>query len=265
MSVHVMSWVLRESEARLADRLVLLALADHAKADGTCAWPSVDTIRHEARLKSRRATQNALRSLESDGRIIVAGKSRAGTVIYNVLMTEAAALGGGGAKNAPAQNMRSAESDDEGAHYPTKDVSKKAPEPSVAKATDPSREPSGGEGGLIDIEFETLFWPKNTVKWPHPEFAGYPRREGKGQARRAYRTARKLVDADTIMEGVAASAADWRSSGRSMDKIPHAATWLNGERWTDELGAVAASSPDAAAVSSLMPAPESTPEERNAA
>lgn len=29
----------------------------------------------------------------------------------------------------------------------------------------------------------------------------------------------------------------WESAGRSKETIPHCATWLNGERWTDELEA----------------------------
>lgn len=27
----------------------------------------------------------------------------------------------------------------------------------------------------------------------------------------------------------------WEISGRDMDRIPHAASWINGERWADEL------------------------------
>ena len=84
MSVHVLSWVLRESEAKLGDRLVLLVLADHAKEDGTSAWPSVDTISVQSRL-TRRQVQRCLRNLEEAGRIKQTGKSRAGTSIYTVL------------------------------------------------------------------------------------------------------------------------------------------------------------------------------------
>jgi hypothetical protein len=27
----------------------------------------------------------------------------------------------------------------------------------------------------------------------------------------------------------------WEAAGREMDRIPHAASWINGERWADEL------------------------------
>lgn len=80
-----MSWVLRNSDSRLGQRLVLLVLADHAKDDGTSAWPSTDTIASEARMSSRQV-QRCLDALERDGHIRDTGRSRAGTVIWAVNM-----------------------------------------------------------------------------------------------------------------------------------------------------------------------------------
>ena len=125
MSIHVMSWVLRNSEEKLGRRLVLLVLADHAKDDGTSAWPSVETIGREARL-SRRQTQANLRALEDAGAIVSTGTSRHGTTIYTVVM--------GGANTAPP----GAESDVGGRDFLPDDVSKTAPEPSEEK---PVQEP----------------------------------------------------------------------------------------------------------------------------
>lgn len=85
MSVHAISWVLKFSETRLGERLVLLTLADHAKADGSCAWPSQETIAHEARLDERHV-RKCLSSLERQGHIERSGASRFGTVIYTVKM-----------------------------------------------------------------------------------------------------------------------------------------------------------------------------------
>lgn len=45
-----MSWVLQHSESTLADRLVLLAIANHADATGCNAWPSRQLIAAEARV-----------------------------------------------------------------------------------------------------------------------------------------------------------------------------------------------------------------------
>jgi hypothetical protein len=85
VSIYALSWVLRHSEAQLGPRLVLLVLADHAKDDGTFAWPAIDTIAKHARL-SRRAVQAALRKLEADGAIVNRGKTKNGVVIYDVQM-----------------------------------------------------------------------------------------------------------------------------------------------------------------------------------
>ena len=53
LSVQALSWVFEYSESRLAARHVLLSIANHAKADGTDAWPSIPTIAHESRLSCR--------------------------------------------------------------------------------------------------------------------------------------------------------------------------------------------------------------------
>lgn len=84
MSIAVLSWAFAHSEAKLGDRLVLFALADHAKDDGTYAWPSVSTIARAARL-SERQVQRCLRNLEEMGEIELTGRSRAGTNIYSVI------------------------------------------------------------------------------------------------------------------------------------------------------------------------------------
>jgi Helix-turn-helix domain len=94
MSVHVLSWVLRNSEAQLADRLVLIVLADHAAEDGSQAYASVQTIASEARI-DRRTAQRSLRRLEAERAIRAAGKGRSDTTDYCVLMRAAKRRGGG--------------------------------------------------------------------------------------------------------------------------------------------------------------------------
>lgn len=118
MSVYVLTWVFEHSPVALGPRLVLLSLADHAKHDGTYAWPSVETIANQARL-SRRATQSALRKLEDEGHILKRGVSAAGTTIYDVVM--------GGADTAPGGcSPRPG-----GAQNPTGGGEAASPEPSV--------------------------------------------------------------------------------------------------------------------------------------
>lgn len=60
----------------------------------------------------------------------------------------------------------------------------------------------------------------------------YPRKIGKGQARRAWRTAMAKVSVEVVMQALRTQRFDARERF-----VPHPATWLNGERWLDEPGA----------------------------
>lgn len=60
----------------------------------------------------------------------------------------------------------------------------------------------------------------------------YPRKLGKGEAKRAFEKAVKKHGADVVMEGVRCLAADPNLPDPQF--IPRAATWLNGERWGDD-------------------------------
>lgn len=75
-----------------------------------------------------------------------------------------------------------------------------------------------------DAEFEGF--------WQH-----YPRKVGKGSAVKAYRTARRKVDMETIADALRVFAP--AMAGRDPDKIPHPATWLNREPWHDDPDAIA--------------------------
>lgn len=63
-------------------------------------------------------------------------------------------------------------------------------------------------------------------------YARYPRKKAKGAALKAYRSARKKVDAETLVEGLVAQLP--LLTDRPADKIPYPATWLNAESWADE-------------------------------
>lgn len=67
MSVRVMTQVFHASRAKLADRLVLLAIADCADDDGH-AWPGLEKIAHKACVSVRTA-QRCLRNLEALGEL----------------------------------------------------------------------------------------------------------------------------------------------------------------------------------------------------
>jgi hypothetical protein len=78
----------------------------------------------------------------------------------------------------------------------------------------------------LDSDFE-LFWKS------------YPRRIGKGAAKVAFEKAAKKSDSATILEATNVYANS--DSLPDLQFIPHPSTWLNQERWGDEVGASAGS------------------------
>lgn len=86
MSVRVLTQVFEHSEAKLAGRLVLLALADSAHDDGI-TWIGQELIAEKARV-SEQSVRRVLRTLEDDGEIQTRkaqrGKLRINTYRVNV-------------------------------------------------------------------------------------------------------------------------------------------------------------------------------------
>lgn len=60
----------------------------------------------------------------------------------------------------------------------------------------------------------------------------YPRRIGKGAARKSFEKAMKLATFEEIMAGLQRQLAYYAS--REQQFIPHPTTWLNQERWADD-------------------------------
>lgn len=74
-----------------------------------------------------------------------------------------------------------------------------------------------------EAEFETEFGKF---------YDAYPRHDGKGSARKAYRAARNKIDAESLL--AAAQAARTKYATTEPKFIPMPATWLNREGWLDE-------------------------------
>ena len=66
-------------------------------------------------------------------------------------------------------------------------------------------------------------------------YAEYPRKVGKGAAQKAYQSARKTTDHETIMAGLERHRRQLAVDRTEAKFIPHPATWLNGQRWSDEV------------------------------
>ena len=65
----------------------------------------------------------------------------------------------------------------------------------------------------------------------------YPRKVGKGHARIAFVKSLKLVEADILIEAAATFARVSKCTEKKY--IPHPTTWLNAERWDDEVDDIA--------------------------
>lgn len=207
MSVHVLSWVLRNSPAKLTDRLVLIALADRANDDGRDCYPSVDRLARDANV-SARAVQYSLRRLREQGLIETtynAGKH--GANAYAVLMVDQPPLGTQDlhpAESAPPQN-------------PARIRSDSAPEPSLEPSLErslPTVEISPARASFDD------FW------------MAYPRHAGKRDASKAWVAAVKRAEPVQIIAGAVRFAAD---PNREPAFTAYPATWLRRDDWHNDL------------------------------
>ncbi|MBA9003685.1 hypothetical protein [Thermomonospora cellulosilytica] len=94
--------------------------------------------------------------------------------------------------------------------------------PLFGETTTPGTHTPPARAGDEDPAF-TAFWKT------------YPRRVGKGAARKAWAKAIKAgADPDQIILGARRYATDPRRSAADIRYTAHPATWLNAERWTDE-------------------------------
>ena len=92
MSIKIMAAVWESAPVDSGKLLVLLALADHARDDGSC-WPAVSTIASKARLSTRQ-TQRALSELEQAG--LISREMGAGPHGVSVIRIRAKTLKQGG-------------------------------------------------------------------------------------------------------------------------------------------------------------------------
>ena len=88
MSVKVMSWVWDHSRAKGAQRLVLLAVADHANDDGLDAFPSLARLARKTGM-TERGVHKAIGALVALGELqVTAGGGRGRSNRYRVLMVD---------------------------------------------------------------------------------------------------------------------------------------------------------------------------------
>lgn len=227
-------------------RFVLVALGDHADANGRC-FPSIARLARRTGL-STRSVQKSLRELRAEDYITVAPNAgRSGTNVYILNLTPA--------RGAPPQVVRPARD----APHPrtsfaptpagdSPEPSENHQEPSEKIPLSPFPISATREGQGKSIAFSSKTRPDyggaRKVKGglyegcadTREEFEAiwkyYPRRAAKGAAREAWAEARAKA---TFVE-IAEPLFKWIGlQGKTEVRvIPHFAKWLNEERWEDD-------------------------------
>lgn len=212
MSVRTMAKVWEYSQHGGTELLALLALADFADDDGN-SFPSVGTLARKCRLQPRRMNY-ILASLEESGEVeIRKNKGRLGTNLYKIRL-----LSQGVHSNAGVQSSAGVQSDAGRGCTPVREpLHSSAPKPSLT-----IKEPSKRQK-LHSEHFDVFY-------------AAYPRKVGKTQAIKAFKSAKVdeqllqviLADIDRRMSG-----GEW--TVEKVQFIPHPSTYLNNRRWEDEV------------------------------
>lgn len=208
MSIKIMSQVFENEVLGPTQKLLLLALADHADDEGKC-YPSLARLARRTGL-GERAVRGNLRQLEMAGYLTTelnAGKR--GANLYIVRATPAPDAPGIKCPPAP-------DSPPPGTRCPSTPAPD-APEPSVTII-----EPSNKDQSSPDPTFSE-FWDE----WPL-------RRVVKKKAETAFRRLSRQNQLEAITNA-RRWARQWREQNPTANDV-HPTTYLNGHRWNDDFG-----------------------------
>lgn len=202
MAHAAVHWVINEvcfaKEVKPPARWLLVHIADRADRDTWACWPSHKTLAKDAGMSPRAVLDNMF-VLEGAGLITRSQRFRGDGTRSTDLIT----LVSGYATIAPP-------------------AAESASEHTKAAAQNLVTEPGKGTDVVMRARepFE-IFWE------------AYPRKVAKVAARKAWRAVPAKIGMDDLME-LTRRFAD-HVIGKDPEHIAHPATWLNGERWTDEL------------------------------
>jgi hypothetical protein len=203
MSIRLMTWVWANSPYSGERLLLHLALADFANDDGVC-FPSHSTLAKKARCSTGWVSQT-IKQMIADSLIEIvepAGQGRGKVGKYRLL-----------------KGITECDLSEPLGH--TVAAVRSNSEPSVSYLL------NRHESSNTEDDFERLW-------------KCYPRKTAKGSARRAFDRVMRRDDAptvDVLISAVERYAAAFGSGKTDIAYCAHLATWLNGERWSDELPA----------------------------
>lgn len=228
MSIDVTSAVWKRSASTLADRLVMLYIADRCNEDGSGAYPAVATIAKHAGV-SERSVQLSVKRLVAMGELeVLPNAGPHGVNVYRILLD-----GLGGTPSPRHDQPRNVctpahpsprTSRQTPPHILRLDPAHPSPNTSTDTPTETPTPPLPPKGGVEYSEGFEAFW------------RAYPRKVEKIAAWRRWQ---KINGAMPIVADIVASveahkrSADWLKNNGEF--IPYPATWLNKGGWTSEL------------------------------
>ena len=212
MSNFVSTLCQRKKAGSQVKKAILMYMADKASDDGSGIWVSKANMAADLEMGVRTVQEN-IKQMIAMGVIIKAGERecKSGyTVDYTLNLDVIRTL----------ENTREAAPLRQPHPYPcenrTPPPATAAPKPSI----EPSIEPiSSSNDDGVDYYFDQLW-------------EDYPRKVGKAQAKKAFKTASKKINFYDLLPKFEAYVLTLK--GKEEQFIPHLATWLNGERWNDE-------------------------------
>lgn len=183
-------------------KIVLLAMASYSNHLGEC-FPSQQKLAEDTFLTDR-TVRSAIRWLVEHGYLEVQARPNSSNLYVFTSMKET------------DMDHEEKFSSEVVSNITRLDIAKR----SIANTTITSSEKSAHPH---DTPFFLAFWQ------------AYPRRVAKGAARTAFAKAAKFANPNDIVQGAIAFAAYCEERGTEKQYIPHASTWLNAERWEDDL------------------------------
>ena len=200
MSVGAISWAFNLELPSAGQKLTLLAICNYADERGE-AWPSQERLAKDTS-QTDRAVRGHLAALEKAG--IIRRKKR-----YDGKGKRTSDLITINRKNLPEEKTTTGKNT---SSLPEASSGNPSLEPSLSKKTSSSSLTRAGSA-----EFD---------QW----WGWYPHQVGKGAARKAFETAIKKTDLQTLIAGVQ----QYQATKPSDQKWCNPTTWLNQERWTDQ-------------------------------
>jgi hypothetical protein len=200
MSHYMTALAMQQKGLKPATKIVLYWIADHHNSETGACFPSLSTLADECEM-SKRAVQAHIDALVCAGVVRRLQRKRSN---------------GSQTSNGYALNL-------------TKQPWQNLPPPLAESATPPWQNLPAlnlGTNNLGNITSKDMSIFDDLWKI-------YPKKVGKGTARKALAKALTKAPIDQIQHSLSLFVRSWGNQDKKF--MPHLATWLNGERWDDEI------------------------------